>query len=320
MKKLISLLAAMVLLLSVLPAASLADTVEYTICPDQQASCSVTHFVTSTSVDTSKYSFSVSTKSIAKDIGLYRGTLISQAVYQSGSRVGTNFFYTIKFTGKSEGQTTINLLYNGSVIKSVNVTVGHDWDKATYEWSDDYSQVTATRHCGRNAEHNATETVKTTCKVTQAATAAKAGRKVYTATFTNAAFTTQTKEVTIPKGSSDAAGSGSNADPADSQAALKKIGIKKLTAVSAKKIKVEWKKLSSADRKKISQIQIQVSTDKSFSKIIKKKTVSSGKTSCTISGLKKNTKYYVRIRAYTKSGNTESTSAWAVKSRKTKKK
>ena len=94
----------------------------------------------------------------------------------------------------------------------------------------------------------------------------------------------------------------------------------KLTAVSAKKIKISWKKLSAKDKKKIQKLEIQVSTSKSFSKIVKKKTVSSGKTSCTFSGLKKNTKYYVRIRAYTKSGDVISTSKWVVKSKKTKKK
>ena len=103
-------------------------------------------------------------------------------------------------------------------------------------------------------------------------------------------------------------------------ASLKKIGIKKITAVSKKKLKVEWKKLSAKDRKKIQYIQVQVSTSKNFTKIVKQKKVKSSKTSCTISGLKKNTKYYVRIRAYTKSGKNVSISAWTVKSKKTKKK
>ena len=103
-------------------------------------------------------------------------------------------------------------------------------------------------------------------------------------------------------------------------ASLKKIGIKKITAVSKKKLKVEWKKLSAKDRKKIKYIQVQVSTSKNFTKIVKQKKVKSSKTSCTISGLKKNTKYYVRIRAYTKSGKNVSISAWTVKSKKTKKK
>ena len=94
----------------------------------------------------------------------------------------------------------------------------------------------------------------------------------------------------------------------------------KVTAVSAKKLKVSWKKLSSKDRKKIKKIEIQFSTDKKFRKNVKSKFVSSGKTSYTISGLKKNTKYYVRIRAYTKSGKVINLSKWVTKNQKTRKK
>ena len=101
---------------------------------------------------------------------------------------------------------------------------------------------------------------------------------------------------------------------------LKPVKISQVKAVSAKKIKVSWKKLTGEQKKKIKKIQIQVSTDKQFTKIVKKKIISSSKTSWTISGLKKNTKYYVRIRAYTKSGNVINVSKWVVKSKKTKKK
>ena len=101
---------------------------------------------------------------------------------------------------------------------------------------------------------------------------------------------------------------------------LKKISINKVKAVSNKKIKVEWKKLNSKDRKKINQIEIQVSTNKHFTKIVKSKKVKSSKTSYTVSGLKKNTKYYVRIRAYTKSGNTIYVSKWSSKKSITTKK
>ena len=94
----------------------------------------------------------------------------------------------------------------------------------------------------------------------------------------------------------------------------------RVKSVSAKKLEVTWRKLSAKDRKKIRQFEIQVSTDKQFTKIVRKKLVSSKKTSWTIPGLKKNTKYYVRIRAYTKSGNFINMSKWVVKSKKTKKK
>ena len=94
----------------------------------------------------------------------------------------------------------------------------------------------------------------------------------------------------------------------------------KLKALSAKKIEVKWKKLSKKDQKKIQKFQIQYSTDKNFKTGVKTKWAKKGKNSCTISGLKKNTKYWVRIRAYKKDGNTVFVSKWITKNKKTKKK
>ena len=110
-----------------------------------------------------------------------------------------------------------------------------------------------------------------------------------------------------------------NPDPVE-KVSLKKLKSVKLTAVSAKKLKIAWKKLTGKERKKIQKIQIQVSTDKKFTKIVKKTLLKSTKTSWTIPGLKKNTKYWVRSRAYTKSGNVINVSKWIVKNKKTKKK
>ena len=105
------------------------------------------------------------------------------------------------------------------------------------------------------------------------------------------------------------------------QITLKKIKISKITALSKKKIKVEWKKLSKKTRKATKQIQIQVSTDKNFENIVADKKVKSSKTSVSISGLKKGTKYYVRIRAFTESEGIRYVSPWSsVKKVKTKKK
>ena len=98
---------------------------------------------------------------------------------------------------------------------------------------------------------------------------------------------------------------------------FKKLKSVKLKAVSAKKLEVKWKKLSSKEQKKIQKIQIQYSTDKAF-KTYKTKWAKKSKTSCTIKGLKKNTKYWVRIRAYRKSGNIIYVSRWVTKNKKTK--
>ena len=100
---------------------------------------------------------------------------------------------------------------------------------------------------------------------------------------------------------------------------LSKLKSVKLKALSAKKIEVKWKKLSKKDQKKIQKIEIQYSTDKTF-KTYKTKWAKKTKSSVKISGLKKNTKYWVRIRAYKKSGNIIYVSKWVTKSKKTKKK
>lgn len=309
-------------LLFLLPLAATAETpapVECVVCPgDAEVFYSVTHFLPiSVNLDMTKYSLTGTNGKIF-EAGLYSGTLVSQAVYDSGIRIGTNYFYRMGIKGLKAGKATLALLYDGQVVVSYNITIGHDWDNATYVWSEDYSTVTATRHCGRNHEHDATETVQTTSKITVAATEKKEGKKVYTAVFTNDAFTTQTKEIKIPK---LASGSGGSSDSDGKvKTTLKKISITKLKADSKSKITVTWKKLTGTDRKKISKIEIQVSTDKNFKKIIADKTVSSGKTSITIKGLKKSTKYYVRIRAYTKSGKILYVSKWSSKKNiKTKK-
>ena len=105
------------------------------------------------------------------------------------------------------------------------------------------------------------------------------------------------------------------------QVTLKKVKISKVSAVSKKKIKVFWKKLSKKVRKTARNIQVQVSTDKNFGTIVAEKILKNTKTSVSIGGLKKNTKYYVRIRVFTEDGKTRYVSPWSsVKKVKTKKK
>ena len=111
-------------------------------------------------------------------------------------------------------------------------------------------------------------------------------------------------------------------EPAEAteQVTLKKVKISKVSAVSKKKIKVSWKKLSKKSRKTIKQIQVQVAADKAFQNIVSEKYVKSSKTSVSVSGLKKNTKYYVRIRAYTEDSGSRYVSPWSsVKKVKTRK-
>ena len=73
--------------------------------------------------------------------------------------------------------------------------IGHRWDAPTYEWAADNSTVTAKRGCKNDASHVETETVNTTSEVKTPATCEGKGTTTYTATFTNTAFETQTKDV-----------------------------------------------------------------------------------------------------------------------------
>ncbi|MBQ3280870.1 MAG: hypothetical protein IJH41_00530, partial [Eubacterium sp.] len=81
--------------------------------------------------------------------------------------------------------------------KNVEIkATGHDWGDPVYEWAEDNSSVTAKRVCKNDETHVETETVATTVVETPA-TALRSGARVYTATFTNEAFTTQTKTIEI---------------------------------------------------------------------------------------------------------------------------
>ena len=83
-----------------------------------------------------------------------------------------------------------------------------------------------------------------------------------------------------------------------------------------KAFKATWKKQS----KQTTGYQIQYSTKKGFGSKVKTVTVSNNKvTSKTIKSLKKNQKYYVRVRTYKKAGNSKFYSGWSkTKSVKTK--
>ena len=75
------------------------------------------------------------------------------------------------------------------------VALGHAWGTPTYVWSADNGSVTATRVCSHDSSHKETETVDTTSAVTTPAACETKGKTTYTATFTNTAFTKQTKTV-----------------------------------------------------------------------------------------------------------------------------
>ena len=78
-------------------------------------------------------------------------------------------------------------------------------------------------------------------------------------------------------------------------------------SAGSKKFTVKWKKSFNH----ISGYQIQYATDKKFKKNKKSISVSKSKTSKTVTGLKANKTYYVRIRAYYKNRNNKFYSAWS---------
>ena len=74
--------------------------------------------------------------------------------------------------------------------------LGHDWGKATYTWTSD-NTCKAERVCRHDSTHIESETVTATGTTITAATCKEKGKMKYTATFVNAAFSMQEKEVNI---------------------------------------------------------------------------------------------------------------------------
>ena len=85
------------------------------------------------------------------------------------------------------GYTTYTGMFTGETrVQEETPALGHAWGEPTYEWAetDDGWTCTATRVCANDESHVETETVT-----------AAVGATGYTASFTNPAFTTQTREV-----------------------------------------------------------------------------------------------------------------------------
>ena len=77
--------------------------------------------------------------------------------------------------------------------------IGHDWDEPEYTWSKQDGEwfCTAKRVCKRDASHVEEETEKATVEHVTKATCEAAGKDVYTVTFENKAFETQTRTVAL---------------------------------------------------------------------------------------------------------------------------
>ncbi len=114
--------------------------------------------------------------------------------------VSTSSEITTPASCTAMGKTTYTASFSKDAFSTQTKTVenipvtDHSWSGFSYSWSSDNSSCTAARTCSvcGNTE---TETVKTTSKVTTAATCTEKGRTTYTASFGNSAFSTQTKTV-----------------------------------------------------------------------------------------------------------------------------
>lgn len=117
--------------------------------------------------------------------------------------VNTVYDVTVKATCEEAGTGTYTATFKNAMLSTQVKTVtipatGHNYGEPTYTWADDKSAVTAKTVCANDATHVITETVDTTYVVSVFPTDEKEGTGVYTATFTNTRFSTQTKTVTIP--------------------------------------------------------------------------------------------------------------------------
>ena len=113
---------------------------------------------------------------------------------------------TAPATCTEAGKTTYTATFTHKCFKPQTKSEGiaalnHDWGEPEYSWAkqDDGWYCTAKRTCKRDASHVEEETVKAAYEVTTPATTEKDGEGIYTATFENEAFETQTKAEAIAK-------------------------------------------------------------------------------------------------------------------------
>lgn len=104
-------------------------------------------------------------------------------------------------TCTEKGTTTYTATFSNGLFKTQTKDVQdiaateHNWGNPVYTWSDDGKICTAKRTCSKNSSHIETESAKITSNVKTEATCTTNGTTTYTATFSNTAFATQTKDV-----------------------------------------------------------------------------------------------------------------------------
>ena len=96
--------------------------------------------------------------------------------------------YTAVFENSAFQTQTHNVILN---------PIQHNWGVPSYEWNSDYSQCTATRICLRESSHVETETVSSVYTIPTPARYDAEGQGLFTASFENSAFETQTHTTAI---------------------------------------------------------------------------------------------------------------------------
>jgi uncharacterized repeat protein (TIGR02543 family) len=209
--------------------------------------------------------------------------------------------------------------------------LGHDWAKAQYVWSENNLAVSAIRFCTRDCcGVSEVETVATVGTVTKEPTLTEDGEMLYTAEFSNKAFTTQFRTAGISnedvkrREAEEAERQKAKQEAeakARAEAALEWTGTQDGSVPAAKSVKakagkkrvrVSWKKAKKKNLKKFTNVEIQVCTDRSFDRSNTiRRIVRKSKKSVTVKGLAKKKTYYVRVRNVRGSGSGKRVSKWS---------
>lgn len=87
------------------------------------------------------------------------------------------------YTLTAEGECTVTATDEAGNSVTYTVTVGHNWNDTTYEWSEDGKTCTATHTCKNDSTHIETATATVTGAQTKAPTCTEKGETTYTAAF-----------------------------------------------------------------------------------------------------------------------------------------
>ena len=134
---------------------------------------------------------------LTNDAMHFKSTGISDTDLDRKHEWNADFTVDKKPTCTEKGKKSIHCSICGTVKEGSEEEIpalGHSWGKATYTWSDDFQKCTAKRVCSRDSSHVESENGKVTV-ATVPATASSELKTVYTASFKNAAFKRQTKEI-----------------------------------------------------------------------------------------------------------------------------